>query len=421
MGYQPRSQFQGFHHRTERWAILVAHRRCGKTVACINDLILAALISQKAGSHYAYIAPYFTQAKDIAFGYLKQFTIAIPGMRYNEGELRADFPNGSRVRLYGADNYERLRGIFLDGVVLDEFGDMDPRAWSEVIRPALADRRGWAVFIGTPKGMNHFAEMWDKAQGAKDWFSLRLPASETGILPQAELDDARREMTDEQYAAEFECSFAASVVGAYWGRELAAAESAGRITSVPYAPEIGVETWWDLGVSDATAIWFTQTVGREVRIIDYYEQAGEGLPHYARILQERGYFYTAHHAPHDIGVRELGTGKSRLEVAASLGIKFELVPNLGLPDGIDIARSFLARCWFDRSKTQQGRQALTSYHKAWDEKRKVFQDRPFHNWASHAADAFRYLAVGHKGSATPRFQAGARRPSQGSSGSWMGA
>lgn len=395
-GYLARQQFYSLHQRSQRWAVTVAHRRAGKTVACINDLIDAAIRCDKPEPRYAYVAPYFSQAKDVAWNYLKAYTANIPGVQKNESELHVDLPGGRRIRLYGADNFERLRGIYLDGVVCDEYGDMDPRAWQEVMRPALSDRTGWAVFIGTPRGLNHFAEQWDKAQRDPEWFALKLRASETGLLPQKELDDARKEMSEEQYQAEFECSFEASVVGSYWGRELGAADKDGRVTNVPYQPEIAVDTWWDLGVADATAIWFTQNVGREVHCIDYYENSGEGLPHYAMTLQNRQYVYGTHNAPHDIAVRELGTGKSRLETAAGLGIRFVTVPNIGLADGIDAVRPFIARCWFDRKRTERGRLALASFRKTWDEKRKVFSTAPYHDWSSHGAAAFRYLAVGHK-------------------------
>lgn len=395
-GYRCRPQFDPLHARKQRWGIAVAHRRAGKTVACINDLIDGALRCRHPDPRFAYVAPYFSQAKDVAWSYLKQYTAGIPGVSVNESELRVDLPNKGRVRLYGADNYERLRGLYFDGLVLDEYGDMDPRAWQEVLRAALADRQGWAVFIGTPRGLNHFAEAWERAQSDPDWFHLELRASRTGLLPAAELQQAQREMSQEQYEAEFECSFAASVVGSYLGREMRQAQDDGRIGRMPHQPEVAVDTWWDLGVDDATAIWFTQTVGREVHVIDYYEQSGEGLPHYAKVLQDRGYIYGEHHAPHDIKVRELGSGRSRLEIAQSLGIRFSIVPNVGVADGIEAARSFIARCWFDRERTERGRLALTSYRKQWDEKRRVFQQQPLHDWSSHAADAFRYLSVGHK-------------------------
>ena len=394
--YRPRVQFAPLHDRNKRWAVVVAHRRAGKTVATINDLIRGAMTCKQREPRFAYVAPYFSQAKDVAWSYLKFYTAPIPGVNVNESELRVDLPNGGRVRLYGADNYERLRGLYFDGLVLDEYGDMDPRAWQEVLRASLADRQGWAVFIGTPRGMNHFASTWERAQQDDEWLALQLRASQTGLIAQSELADARKEMSEEQYLAEFECSFAASVIGAYYGREMQAAEEDGRIDRVPYQPEIAVDTWWDLGIDDATAIWFTQTVGREVHVIDYEEHSGEGLPFYAKLLQGKPYVYGEHHAPHDIRARELGSGMSRLEIAAKLGIRFQIVANVGLADGIEAARAFLARCWFDREKTEQGRLALTSYRKVWDEKRRVYQSQPLHDWASNGADGFRYLAVGHK-------------------------
>ena len=261
---------------------------------------------------------------------------------------------------------------------------------------AWCDRNGWAVFIGTPKGVNHFADLWAESQNDPEWFKLRLRASETGILPQHELDSARKAMSDEDYQAQYECSFEASVVGSYYGKQMQMAEIDGRITRVPYQPELAVDTWWDLGIDDAMAIWFTQNVGREIHVIDYLENSGEGLPWYAHALQSKGYVYGQHNAPHDIQVRELGSGRSRLETAASLGIKFAIVPNIDRQDGIDAVRSFIGRCWFDRDKTDQGRKALISYHKTWNEKRKCFDTSPFHNWSSNGADSFRYLAVGHK-------------------------
>jgi phage terminase large subunit len=422
--YRPRSQFLPLHERKQRWAIGVAHRRAGKTVSCINDLIRGAASCTLREPRFAYVAPYFSQAKDVVWSYLKHYTQPIPGVHVNESELRVDLPNGGRVRLYGADNYDRLRGIYLDGVVLDEYGDMDPRAWAEALRPALADRQGWAIFIGTPRGLNHFADQWEKAQSDPGWFTLSLKASETGLLPAEELRQARQEMSEEQYLAEFECSFAASVHGAYFGREMQAADDGGRVCHVPYQREIAVDTWWDLGVDDATAIWFTQTVAREIHIIDYYEASGEGLPHYAGVLQARGYVYGTHNAPHDIRAREFGSGKSRIETAQALGIRFETVPDIGRADGIEAARSFIARCWFDRVKTERGRLAMTSYRKQWDEKRRVFQAQPYHDWASNGADAFRYLSVGHR-FAQPKL---ARKPvrsvmeiggSSGPSSRWM--
>ena len=214
--YQPRRQFVPFHARRQRFACIVTHRRAGKTVACIHELHRGATDAQKIRPRYAYISPFLRQSKAVTWDYLR--AAIAPGGRWgasaHESELRIDYPpNGSQVRLYGADNPDAMRGIYLDGVVLDEYADMDPRLWSEIIRPALADRQGWAVFIGTPRGRNAFFELWRRSQSESGWFSLMLKASETGLIPQSELELARRDLSEEQYAQEFECSFDASVVG----------------------------------------------------------------------------------------------------------------------------------------------------------------------------------------------------------------
>ena len=392
--YSPRPQFQPFHDRTNRWSCIVAHRRAGKTVACVNDLIRAAVRTEKPNARFAYIAPTFVQAKDIAWDYVKRYTAVIPGTAANESELRVDLPNGARLRLYGAENYDRLRGGFFDGVVLDEYGDMEPRAWSEVVRPALSDRQGWAVFIGTPKGRNHFSEIWEQSRSEETWFSLMLKASETGLLPQSELDDAKRAMTPDQFEQEYECSFQAAVVGAYYAREMREVDNSNRITSVPYEPRVPVHTAWDLGMGDSTAIWFVQVVGFEIRIIDYLENSGVGLDWYAARLREKPYGYGEHILPHDAEVKELGTGKSRVEVLRSLGVAPRVLGQQKVEDGINAVRSILPRCYFDTQKTGRGVEALRQYRKEWDDKRKVFHDRPLHDWTSHASDAFRYLALG---------------------------
>ena len=196
--YRPRQPFVDFHNRAQRWAVMVCHRRAGKTVACVADLVLSALVTPKSDARFAYVAPLYRQAKDVAWMYVKSLTADIPRMTYNETELRADFPNGARVRLYGADSPDSLRGLYMDGVILDEFADMRPSVWGEVIRPLLADRRGWATFIGTPKGHNGFWDIWTLAQGHLDWFSLMLRASESGVLSQAELESSAQGMSEDQ-------------------------------------------------------------------------------------------------------------------------------------------------------------------------------------------------------------------------------
>ena len=393
--YAPRDAFKPFHNRTQRWACIVAHRRAGKTVACINDLIRRAIVEGRQDGRYAYIAPYHQQAKTVAWDYLLRFSDPVR-KQANASELWVELLTGARIRLYGADNPDALRGIYLDGAILDEVADMRPRVWGEIIRPALADRKGWAVFIGTPKGHDAFYERHQEALSNPQWFDALLRASETGILDAEELESARKDMTADQFAQEFECSFEAAIQGAIYARELEQARAESRIGRVAHDASLPVHTVWDLGVGDATAIWFAQQHRNEVRIIDYYEATGEGLPHYAQILQARGYTYGKHYAPHDISVRELGSGLSRMDTAAKLGIRFERIPQQSLEDGIHAARLIFPRVWIDAEKCRPGIEALQHYRWDYNERMGEFRSRPVHDWSSHAADAFRYLATALK-------------------------
>ncbi len=395
--YAPREQFMPFHERQTRWGVIVAHRRAGKTVACINELIKRAVTCEKPDGRFAYLAPYHAQAKDIAWDYLVRYSSPIPGLSVNISELRIDYPNGARVRLYGAENAERMRGLYLDGVVIDEPADIDPRVWPEIIRPALSDRQGWAMWIGTPKGKNEFYNLWTKAQKEDDWFALMLKASETGLVAPGELIEARRDMTEDQYAQEFECSFDAAIVGAYYGKLMVAADADKRVCRVPYEAKLPVWTAWDLGIGDSTAIWFAQQSGNEVRLIDYYESSGVGLDHYVKLLKEKPYAYEEHLLPHDAEVKELGTGRSRVETLKSLELtKVRVLPAQSVEDGINAARLLIPRCWFDSVKCARGIEALRQYRAEWDDKLKTLRSRPLHDWTSHPADAFRYLAMGIK-------------------------
>lgn len=395
LDYAPRRVFQPYHDRKQRWSCLVAHRRCGKTVACINDLIYRAVTLEQPHGRFAYVAPFLAQAKEVAWEYLKRFAQPIIADK-NEGELWVELLNGARIRIHGADNPDRLRGAYLDGVVLDEYADMRPSVWGEVIRPMLADRAGWATFIGTPKGRNEFFQIWDRATGDQGWFARMLRASETRILATAELESARTEMTPEQYEQEFECSFEAAITGAYFGKELAEADRAGRITDVPYEIMLPVHTAWDLGIGDSTAIWFFQVHGNEVRVIDHYENHGHGLPHYVAELAARPYRYDDKgydYVPHDAKIRDLGTGRTRLETLVAAKRNPRLVPNHKIMDGINAARLTLPVTWFDKDKCRDGLEALRQYRVDFDEKTKTFKDQPRHDWSSHSADAFRYLAM----------------------------
>jgi hypothetical protein len=394
--YAPRPLQAALHRQLKRFNVLVAHRRFGKTVFCINELIAKAAANNRTEARYGYVAPLLTQAKDVAWNYLKRFTAPIPGVNVSETELWVDLPNGARIRLYGADNADRLRGLYFDGVVLDEYAQMSPRVWPEIVRPMLADRQGWALFIGTPMGRNHFCTLYEQAARDGDWHAQRFPATETGVLQETELIAARRAMSAQAFAQEFECSFAAGVPGAYYAALLEQAELEGRIGRVPWEPRLPVTTAWDLGIGDATAIWFAQVLGQEIRIIDYYEASGAPLSHYAKLLGDKPYVYADHLLPHDISVREMSTGRTRLDTLRSLGLKVRVLTADSVEDGIEAARNMIPRCWIDAGKCARGLDALRLYRPEFDARREVFSVRPVHDWTSHAADAFRYLARGLK-------------------------
>jgi hypothetical protein len=395
--YTPRDLFRAYHKRQSRWGALVVHRRAGKSVACINDLIRRAVSLPLRDGRFAYIAPQLNQAKDVAHSYLKRYTAPL-NPKINEADIWVEVPNAgghtSRIRIYGADNPDRLRGGYFDGCILDEYADMAPSVWGEVIRPMLADRQGWATFIGTLKGRNHLWKLYEQHADDPAWFTMLAKASETGILPAEELADMRGDMTPEEYEQEMECNPDAAIRGAYFGKELATTQDAGRIGAVPWDDAVPVHTAWDLGVGDATAIWFFQIVGAEIHIIDHYEAHGHGLPHYAQVLASKPYKYGRHYLPHDARARDLGTGRTRVETFQKLtgAAPWVLRPN-NVMDGINAARMTLVRCWFDAVNCADGLEALRQYRADFDEKARTFKDAPRHDWTSHSADAFRYLAM----------------------------
>lgn len=402
LDYVPRDVFKPYHSRKERWACLVAHRRAGKTVACVIDLIDHCLRCPLERPRVAYIAPYYKQAKSVAWDYVKNFSRQIPGAVVNESDLRVDYPNGGRIKLYGADDPDALRGMYFDAVVLDEYADMRPRFFPEVIRPALADRKGLATFIGTPKGRNEFYELYTLSQEDKDWFSAMLRASETGLVDQDELESARKTMSENQYAQEFECSFEAAIEGAYYGAAIEKAEREGRIGNVPHRPDLPVYTGWDLGVGDDTSIWFLQRVGGVYHIIDHYATNGQPASHYVDIVDGRPYKYAAHYLPHDAKSREWASGRSRLDTLKALGLKnIKIVPKINVDDGINAVRNMMAVMYIDKVKCAEGLESLRQYRREFDENKRTFKPTPLHDWASHDADAMRYLCLGLEPEAAP--------------------
>ena len=403
LGYRPRPIQAVIHKNIRRFNVLVCHRRFGKTILSRGELLDRGLQCPLYNPQYAYIAPTYGQAKRVMWEFLKDTCRKIPTAEINESELRIDIhrpDRGDKVRfiLLGAENPDSLRGIYLDGVIFDEYAQCDPTIWGQIVRPALSDRHGWAIFIGTPKGQNHFYDIYTMAKnmeldGNKDWYTCVYRASQTRVVELDELEAARSVMSPEEYEQEYECSFQAALVGAYYGKYMQELEDKKQITKVPYDSSALVFTYWDLGISDTTAIWFIQEVGREFHVIDYVEMSGVGLDWYVKEIKNRPYVYEDHWIPHDGAARELGTGRTRQETLRELGLKTKIVPKQSVADGIHAVRTVLPRCWFDAIKCERGIAALKNYQRKFDHKAKMFLETPLHDWSSNGADAFRQFAL----------------------------
>ena len=403
-GYKPRIPQKEIHKaiKKHRWTVAVCHRRMGKTVCAINQLIHSALQCDRKAPQFAYIAPTYSQAKRIAWDYLKEYTRPLGGVA-NVAELRVDFM-GRRISLYGADNPDALRGIYLDGAVIDEYGDVNPSLFTEVIRPALSDRLGWAMFIGTPKGANHFKELRDFADDTSNdnWVLKEFKASETKLIAEEELQDAKKAMGENKYEQEFEISFDAPIVGSYYGEIIKDLDSKNHIRELPTESATQKICAWDLGMSDSTSIWVAEAIGGEIRLMDYYEDSGKSLDDYIAWLNENGYRDYRHILPHDVMVRELQTGKSRYEFLSDAGLNIDIAPKQSVEDGIQAVRRILPNCWFNKTATRAGVECLRNYRRVFNEKLNVFQEKPLHDWSSHGSDAFRYLALGLDGATIAR-------------------
>ncbi len=406
--YRPRPAQIALHKRNERFQVDVLHRRFGKTVYAINKCLQVALTCPLPEPRVYYACPLLKQAKRNAWPYIKKYFGEIPGARFNNQDYMVTLPhNGATLEVIGADRPDSFRGTYADHFCFDETAQIHPDMWSEVVRPALSDRKGSAHFIGTPKGkFNLFYDMWEMPAdpdnpNPQDWTRCLLTAHDTNHIDRAELEALRFEMTrdgdEAKFMQEYFCSWTASIKGAYYGKLMHTAQQEGRIGRVPYDPALPVETAWDLGMRDSTAIWFIQRAGAEIRVIDYREYFGSGLPAIFAELKKLPYNLDTYIGPHDLKVRELGSGQSRLEIAAKLGVRFNVAKNIPIIDGIDSVRAMLNKCWFDEGKCRKGISALSMYHSDYDEKNRVYSISPVHDWSSHAADAFRYYAVAMQG------------------------
>lgn len=392
--YVPREQFIPFHERDKRWSAIVAHRRCGKTVACINEAVTRATYTQKTNARYSYIAPFYSQAKDVAWQYLKDYAQPVLSEAPKESELSVRLFNGARIRLYGADNVDALRGTYNDGVIIDEYGDQRPSLWGKVILPTLADRHGWAVFIGTPKGKNHFYDIFKRSQRESNWLSVVLRASETGIIAQEELNELRAQMTEDEYLQEFECSFDAAIVGAFYAALIGRAEAEGRVSDkVAYDPRHKVNVAFDLGYTDSTAMWFWQDRPDGIAVIRADEYNTETLDFYIDYLRNTGYKFEDVWLPHDARAKTLQTGRSTIETLKAAGFPVRITPSLSKQDGINAAKLILPSCHFRQSDTSDGLEALRQHRRKYNEVTKALANDGIHDWTSHYADGFRYMAL----------------------------
>jgi len=379
-------------------AVAVWHRRAGKDITSMNWTIYSAF--DRPGLYW-HLLPTYQQGRKIVWDGItrdgKAFLDHWPEelvTGVNNTEMKLELKNGSIWQVVGTDNVDRLVGANPVGCIFSEYSLQDPRAW-DYIRPILAENGGWAVFIYTPRGRNHGHKLLQLAKKNDNWFAETLTIDNTKCIPMSAIEEERAAgMAEELIQQEFYASFDAPLVGSYYGDAMTKIMEDGRICKVPYDSRLPVHTAWDIGMHDATAIWFFQINNREVWIIDYYEDSGKGLEDYAAVLKEKMYTYGDHIAPHDIAVRELGTGKSRQEVALNFGIRFRIAPQIGIQDGISAVRQVLPRCWIDEDRCERGIDAMKQYRKEFDDKRGMYREKPNHDWTSHGADAFRYLAVG---------------------------
>jgi phage terminase large subunit len=381
--------------------VAVWHRRAGKDVSAIN--LLGAKAMQRKGLYW-HVFPTYEQGRKIAWDGMTsdgdRFIDTFPKelvQGTNATHMKVELTGGSIYQIVGAEDPDRLVGTNPVGVILSEWSLMNPKIW-QFVEPILLANGGWALFIYTPRGRNHGYDFYNNALNDPEWYCEKIDITQTKrpdgtpIISNDQIEKIRAKGTPEEIIQqEYYCSFDAALVGAYYGNHLNAAREQGRIRSVPYDPFAPVHTCWDLGMDDEMCIWFFQEIGNEIHWIDTYSNSGEGLGHYIGVVKSKPYMgnYGEHWAPHDIKVRELGTGKSRWETALRMGIRFGIAPKLEIMDGIDACRQILPLSYFDEEKCKVGIQALNEYTKEYDEKKGVYKPKPLHNWASHWADAFR--------------------------------
>lgn len=408
LNYIPRDYQQNFHANFKRWNLLIWHRRAGKSKASLAQLLHMGLKNNFPNPKYAFVSPTYRMSKSIAWDEIKSLTREIPFVTTNEAELKLTIERPwlkDKITFYllSAENYDSILGIFLDGVLIDEYAIVNPIVFTRIIRPLLSDRQGFCIFTSTPRGQaNHLYELYTKVKDLDDWFVDVRSVDKTNVIPKEELDNLIIGMSQEEINQEFYCSWTTPNSGSYYGQIIQELKNKtpSQVTSVPHDPAAEVKVSFDLGIGDSTSLWFFQEIGNAIHIIDFFEDAGKGLDYYVAKMREghrSKYLYGEIILPHDVNQRELSTGKSRLDILRGLGLnRLVVLPISSVEDGIYNVRATLPRCWFDEEKTFQGLQHLEAYTKSYDNTKKVFSNRPKHDASSHAADSFRYLCLGTK-------------------------
>lgn len=395
--FKPRKWQQEFFENKKRFNVLLVHRRAGKTVAAVMHMILEALTTTKTRPQYAYAAPEKAQGEQIVWNYFKEYLQDLPGITIRESKSEIVIGhNQATISIVGLKNIEAIRGRYFDGIIIDEFSDAPATAWGTVIFPALMDRKGWAVIMGTPKGQDHFADMFNRAETSKDedWYARRLTVYDTQIFSPSDVEKMRDNMTNAQFAQEMLCDSYADFSNKYYLELMSRAEDQGRIGDFIYNTRTPVFTGWDLG-RDGTAIWFAQIDKGQINLIDYWEKSNCKLAEAVQVVLNKGYIYKTHFLPHDSGHERINSDSSIYkqiwDLTGSQPLRLE---RIGISLGISMAQSAMVKCSFDAKKTSQGILSLKNYQAKIDKDRMIMLDTPVHDKFSHGADAFRYLIQG---------------------------
>jgi phage terminase large subunit len=394
--YVPREQFLPLHNRKQRFAVINTHRRAGKTVALVNDLIFGGLECQLRKPQLAYVGPTYSQAKRVAWTYLKDFAEPYLSKPPQEAELKVTLKNDATIYVLGADNADSLRGMYLDGCVPDEYALFKPSVFPQVIRPALSDRNGWAIFASTPRGKNLFYNIVRQAEKSpQDWYSLTLSAATSGIIAPKELEALRKDMDPEEYAQEYLCSFDSALKGAIYADEVNTLFAEGRvIPSGLHDPNLPTHCAFDLGFTDSTVcIWFQIGKDGTLRVVACEATQGTDIFHHIERIQQFEGELGEVWLPHDARAKNLQTGRSIVEQFLKEGLTPRIVPNHKVRDGIAAVRRLFPIMSLDEAATGDLLEAMKAYRRQWDDNKLIFADAPLHDWASDYCDALRYVAM----------------------------